>query len=147
MAGLRPQEGDILSGNILLKAVNVNTFPANTDRAANLVLCLFTTAAAATTNTSTYANINTNKVTGNGYADKSLTDGSWTDAGSGLFTYAAQTFTPSGGNWINIRGYAIHTNASGTGSPKLLAIEDDPNQPITVNNGSDYIITPQITFS
>jgi hypothetical protein len=143
MPGLRPQEGDILSGQILLKAQNTSTFQAATDRAANLKLCLYT-APSSITNTVTFSSFT--KVTGFGYADATLTDASWTNVNE-VFSYAAQTFTPVGGNWTGIYGYFIHTNAQGGGTTRVLACEQDPNAPITVNNGSDYIITPQITFS
>lgn len=143
MAGLRPQEGDTLSGAILLKAVNTATFQANTDRIANLTLALYT-APTSLSNTVTYASFT--KVTGNGYADKTLTDASWSNTNE-VFSYAAQTFTAAGGNWTGIYGYFIHTIKAGTGTNKVMACEQDPNAPITVNNGSDYIITPQITFS
>lgn len=143
MPGLRPQEGDVLSGQILLKSANILTYQSNTDRSSNLKLCLYT-APTSLTNTVTFASFT--KVSGSGYADASLVDGSWTNVNE-VFSYAATTFTPVGGNWTGIYGYFIHTNSAGSGTSRVLACEQDPNAPITVNNGSDYIITPQITFS
>jgi hypothetical protein len=133
MAGFRPDEGETVSLNVLLKRLL-------TDRDADLEIGLFTNAAPGETITEATL---TEPATG-GYARKTLTDGSWTESPQGQFNYAAQIFTPAGASWTGIQGYFIATKAAG-GTQRILAIEVDPNGPITVNDGNDYQITPQIT--
>ena len=132
MAGFRPDEGEVLSGNMLLKRVL-------SDRDANLEIGLFTNVAP--TETITEATIV--EPTGGGYARKTLTDGSWVEASS-VFSYAAQVFTPSGGDWAGVQGYFIATK-SAAGTQRLMVIEVDVNGPYTIFDGNDYTITPQIT--
>ena len=133
MAGFRPDEGETVSLAILLKRLL-------TDRDADLELGLFTNVAPGETITEATL---TEPATG-GYARITLTDASWTESPQSQFNYAQQTLTPSGANWTGIQGYFIVTKAAG-GVQRILAIEVDTNGPITVNDGNDYKITPQIT--
>ena len=132
MAGFRPDEGKLVSGNILLKRVLG-------DRDADLEIGLFTNAAPGATITE--ATIT--EPTGGGYARKTLTDANWTEAAE-VFSYIAQTFTPVGADWAGVQGYFISTKA-GVGTQRLIAIEEDTNGPYTILDGNDYAITPQIS--
>lgn len=133
MAGFRPDEGDVVSGEILLQRVL-------TDRDADLELGLFTNVSPGATITE--ATIT--EPTGGGYARKTLTDASWSET-SGVFSYAQQTFTATGSAMTgSIQGYFIATKAAG-GTPRLLAIEVDPNGPYTLAEDASYRVTPQIT--
>jgi len=134
MAGFRPNEGDTVSGQLLLKRTL-------TDRDADLELGLFTNASPGATITE--ATIT--EPTGGGYARIDLTDANWT--GTNPFAYAQQTFTASGGDMTgSIQGYFIATKAAG-GTQRLLAIEVDASGPYTLTDGDSYKITPNITFS
>ena len=133
MAGFRPDEGKVLSGNILLKSIT-------TDRPVDLEIGLFTNAAA----TETLTELAVTEPAGAGYARKSLTDANWTELAE-VFSYAVQTFTPVGGNWAGVQGYFIATK-SGGGTQRLIAVEIDPNGPFTILDGNDYAITPNITM-
>ena len=133
MAGFRPNEGEAVSGQMLLMR-------GFADRDADLEIGLFTTVAPG--ETITEATIV--EPAGNGYARKTLTDASWSEASS-VFSYATQTFTPSGGDWVGVQGYFIATK-SAVGTQRLLVVEVDGNGPYTIANGNDYAITPQITI-
>ena len=132
MAGFRPDEGKLVSGNLILKRTL-------SDRDADLEIGLFTDVAPAATITE--ATIT--EPVGAGYARKTLTDASWAEAAE-VFSYAAQTFTPTGGSWAGVQGYFIATKAS-AGTQRLIAVEVDANGPYTILDGNDYEITPQIT--
>lgn len=135
MAGFRPDEGETASLDILLQR-------DLTDRDADLELGLFTNAAPGETITAAALT----EPSGGGYARKTLTDGSWAESPQGQFNYAQQAFTPAGASWASVQGYFIVTKSAG-GTPRILAIEVDPNGPLTINDGNDYQITPQITAS
>jgi len=135
VAGFRPDEGETVSLEILLKRLLG-------DRDADLELGLFTNVAPGETITEAALT----EPAGGGYARITLTDGSWAESPQGQFNYALQAFTPVGANWTGVQGYFIATKAAG-GTPRILAIEVDPNGPITINDGNDYQITPQITAS
>ena len=94
MAGFRPDEGESLSLDILLKSTTIATFDTNADRGADLELGLFTNVSPA--ETITEATIT--EPTGTGYARKTLTDASWTGSGDSR-AYAQQTFTGGAGGW------------------------------------------------
>ena len=135
MAGISPDEGETLRGNVVLKRVL-------TDRDANLELGLFTN----TTAPETITEAAITEPSGTGYARKTLTDASWTESPQGQFNYAQQTFTGGAGGWTgSIYGYFINTIAGG-GTKRLVGIEVDPNGPYTINENDTYDITPQITF-
>ena len=132
MAGFRPDEGEVVSGEMLLQRVLG-------DRDADLEIGLFTNAAPGETITE----LTITEPTGGGYARKTLSDVSWTKAAN-VFSYAAQTFTPVGVNWTGVQGYFIATK-SAVGTQRLLVVEVDANGPYTIIDGNDYAITPQIT--
>ena len=141
-AGFRPDEGEILSGQMLLKNKWVSTFQTNADRVADLELLLFTNVAPG--ETITLATIT--EPTGTGYGRIVLTDATWTEADP--FTYAQQTFTAGSGGWSgSVQGYAIASKLGGTGTARLLAIEVDGNGPYTFAENDTYKITPQISFT
>lgn len=137
MVGFIPNEGETLRGQMVWAR-------ALTDRDADLELGLFTNSSPA--ESITEATIT--EPTGGGYARKTLTDGSWSDAdsnGDRVFSYAQQTFTPSGAAYSgSVQGYFIASISAG-GTQRLLAIEVDGNGPYTLNDGDDYNITPRIT--
>lgn len=141
-AGFRPDEGEILSGQMLLKNKWVSTFQVNADRIADLELLLFTNVAPG--ETITLASIT--EPTGTGYTRITLTDATWTEADP--FTYPQQTFTAGSGGWTgSVQGYAIASKLGGTGTARLLAIEVDGNGPYTFVEFDTYKITPQISFT
>lgn len=135
MPGFTPDESETLRGQIILKR-------DLTDRDADLELVLFTNVAPGETITAATLT----QPSGAGYAPITLTDADWTESPQGQFNQLVKTFTPSGGNWTGIQGYAVLTKAAG-GTPRILAIEVDPDGPITVNDGNDYAITLQNVFS
>ncbi len=79
---------------------------------------------------------------GNGYATKTLTGGSWSVSGNDA-SYAEQEFTASGGSWGAVYGYFIADGAT------LLAVESfkDGETPInfTIGDGSALRVTPKLT--
>jgi len=125
MAGKWCDEGENRALNILLGSTSVD---------ATLQLGLYT-------NTSEPAESDTLSAivepSGNGYARKDLTRGSWTIV-SDLAEYAEQTFTASGGAWGNVYGYFI------TVGGKLIAAEQFTNAPYNVTDGSNVKVTPKI---
>jgi len=129
MAGITPYEGDQLVGNLLYKNADV-------DRGTSLELLLFT---APTTLTKSMVLADLTEVTGYGYARKTLVDGSWTVNADGTVSYAQQTFTPSGGSWSNVQGYAIITTGT---APVILHIERGAGAPYTVADGQPFNVTP-----
>ena len=137
MVGLVPDEGEILRGNLLWRQ-------AEPDRGTDLDLLLFTGPAGAIAETIVAGDLTEPAV--GGYARITLTDANWTHAGGGVFVQPAQTFTPAGADWSGanaIRGYAVLSTGT---TPRILAIELDPNEPITVLDGNDYEVTPQMTM-
>ncbi len=140
MPGIVPDEGEQVFLDLALGAENVSTFNTNTDRGADLELGLFTNSSIS--DTTTLSSIV--EPTGGGYARITLTDGSWTSANP--MTYAVQQFSPSGAAYSgSVQGYFIATKPAGTGTARLLIIEDDTNGPYTLNDGDTYDITPQIS--
>ncbi len=77
-----------------------------------------------------------------GYARITLTDGSWSDIGGGVWEYPQQTFTPSGGDFGQVYGYAVVTTGT---TPRIIAIENHPDGPHNVTDGVNYRVTPRIT--
>ena len=135
MAGFVPDEGEALMGDLVFKR-------ALGDRDADLELGLFTNAAPGETITEATLT----EPTGTGYARKTLTDASWTGSADAR-AYAEQTFTGGSGGWTgSVQGYFIATKAA-SGTPRILAIEVDPNGPYTINENDTYKITPNITFA
>lgn len=82
------------------------------------------------------------EVSGNGYARKTLTRGSWVITGD-YAEYAEQTFLASGGDWGNTYGYFIATSSDDSG--KLMAIEhfDAVKE---INDSKGLKITPKMTI-
>lgn len=134
MAGFRPDEGDALARDILLKRLL-------TDRDADLELGLFTNVSPG----QSIAHSALTEPTGGGYARKTLTDATWSAANPSV--YPEQTFTATGGAMTgSIQGYFIATKSAG-GTQRILAIEVDPDGPITLNENDTYKITPSNTFA
>jgi hypothetical protein len=132
MAGFLPDEGETFIAEYVLKKTA-------TDRGTGLELGLFTNS---TVNETTKESDLT-EPTGTGYARKTLTDGSWTVSGD-TGSYAQQTFT-AGGDWTgDVRGYFIATTGT---TPRILAIEVDPNGPYTIKDADTYKVTPSITVA
>lgn len=134
MAGFIPNEGEDLRGALVWMR-------DLTDRDADLELGLFTNVAPGET-------IDLASITepaGGGYARKTLTDGNWTGDGSTGLSYAQQTFTVDpGGTWTDVQGYFIASKSAG-GTPRLLAIEVDPDGPYTFQGNDEYKVTPNIS--
>lgn len=133
MAGIIPNEGEALIANLIFKNADV-------DRGTNLQLGLFTN----TTAPETLALASVTEPTGGSYARKTLTDASWTGAAD-TRSYALQTFTATGSAFTgSIYGYFIATTGT---TPRLLAIEIDPNGPYTMAQNDAYDVTPNITVA
>jgi hypothetical protein len=133
MAGLLPNEGETLVANLVFKNADV-------DRGTDLELLLFTNASIDETITEAALT----EPSGTGYARINLTDASWTVTND-VASYAEQTFTAGAGGWTgSIQGYAIVTKGT---TPRIVAIEDDPNGPYTLNENDTYKITPNITVA
>jgi hypothetical protein len=134
MAGLIPDDGENLIANMIFKNADVN-------RGTSLQLGLFTNSTGVN---ETLALGSVTEPTGGAYARKTLTDASWTVTGA-IASYALQTFTATGSAFTgSIYGYFIATTGT---TPKLLAIEIDPNGPYTMAQNDSYDVTPNITVS
>ncbi len=81
------------------------------------------------------------ELSGNGYARKTLSRGTWTVSGS-ISTYAQQTFTASGGDWGSCYGYFIATSSDDSG--KLLCVEHFSDGPYDVDDTQSIKITPNL---
>jgi len=133
MAGILPNEGETLVGNLVFKNADV-------DRGTNLDLLLFTNS----TIDETITAATLTEPTGTGYARITLTDGSWTVTGD-VASYAKQTFTAGVGGWTgSVYGYAIVTKGT---TARIVAIEVDPSGPYTFLEGDKYDITPSVTIA
>jgi len=134
MAGLVPNEGETLMGELVFKN-------DESDRPADLEIGLMTD-----TQGETLAEATINEPTGTGYARQTLTDASWSVT-TGVASYAQITFTGGSGGWTgSVTGYFIATK-SGGGTQRLLVVEEDAGGPYTIGEGDTYKITPGITFS
>lgn len=102
----------------------------------NLELLLYTGPTSPTSAT-VYGDIT--EVSGFGYSRATLAAGSWTVNADGTVSFAQQSFTPSGGEWTGVRGYAIVTTE---GTPRILHIEQGPGAPYTVADGQPFLVTP-----
>lgn len=132
MAGFLPDEGETFIAEYVLKQTT-------TDRGTGLELGLFTNASVDETITAA----SLAEPSGAGYTRKTLTDGSWTVSGD-TGSYAQQTFT-AGGDWTgDVRGYFVATTGT---TPRILAIEVDPNGPYTIKEDDTYKVTPSITVA
>jgi len=113
-----------------------------TDRSANLILGLFinTSGLDATT---TWASSDITQPTLTGYAEKTLTDASWTVSG-GIASYAIQEWT-AGADWTDedVTGYYIRTQGT---TPRLVYIEMSGFSQVVANTFK-YKVTPNITMS
>lgn len=129
MAGIVPDEGEVLIANLVFKGGDVN-------RGSSLQLGLMINTSVS--ETTTLADIV--EPTGGTYARKTLADASWSVSG-GFVTYALQTFQPVGTSYAQpITGYFIATTGT---TPKLLAVEIDANGPYTIDTSSYYDVTPK----
>ena len=134
MAGFLPNEGEAFVADFVIKNVT-------TDRGTDLHLGLFTNSTGVD-ETITAAALT--QPTGTGYAQKVLTDASWTGSADAR-TYPVQTFTGGAGGWTgSIYGYYIITKGA---TPRILAIEIDTNGPYTIAENDTYAITPTITLA
>lgn len=139
MAGVTPNEGETVIGNLVYKS-GIGSYG---DRDADLELGLFTNSTGMD-ETMTEASIT--EPSGTGYARLTLTDGSWTITND-TASYAQQTFTGGAGGWTgSVYGYFIATKAAG-GTQRLLHFEIDPGGPYTINENDTYKVTPSITVA
>lgn len=133
MAGITPNEGETLCGNLIYKNADV-------DRGTILQLVLFTN----TSISETITEATLSQPTGGGYAPITLIDANWVVSGD-LSTYAQQTFTAGAGGYTGtIYGYAILTTGT---TPRILDIEVDGTGPYTMSENDTYKITPNITIA
>jgi len=133
MAGILPNEGETLIANLTFKG-------ADPDRGAALQLLLFTNISIGETTTAA----SLTEPVGTGYARITLADASWV-VGASVANYAAQLFTVGTGGWAgSVYGYAIVSTGT---TPRILAIETDPNGPFTMAAGDTYTVTPSITVA
>lgn len=134
LAGFRPNEGDLMSGKMLLSRFL-------TDRDADLELGLFIDVAPGPTITE--ATIT--PPVGTGYARINLTDATWDDLNPD--GYPLQTFTAGAGGWTgSVQGYFVATKAAG-GTQRLLIVEVDANGPYTFAANDTYDITLAVTMT
>lgn len=128
-----PNEGEALVADLVMKNVT-------TDRGTDLELLLFTNSSI----DETITEATLTEPTGTGYARKTLTDANWTGSAD-TRSYAKQTFTAGAGGWTgSVYGYAIVTKGA---TPRIIAIEVDPNGPYTFAENDAYDVTPNITLS
>jgi hypothetical protein len=109
MAGFSPNEGLNYLGNIIYKGATQE----------NLTLGLFTNVTDDLTETSVWADVT--QPSGSGYAEVSLTQGTFTVAADGFVTYPQQSWTANA-DWSpgTVYGYYVRNNA---GTPKLLHVQ------------------------
>jgi len=133
MAGFMPNEGDSFVANLIFKNITA-------DRGTGLQLLLFTNATVdATTTAATLT-----EPTGTGYARIALVDATWTEA-NGIASYPKQTFTGGVGGWTgSVYGHAVVTTGT---TPRILAIEVDPNGPYVIAENDNYDVTLNITVA
>jgi len=81
---------------------------------------------------------------GDGYARKTLSRGTWTVSGANA-SYAEQTFTASGGDWGDCYGYFIATSSDASG--KLMCVEQFSDGPYSVDDTESVKISPIIRTS
>lgn len=128
-----PNEGEALVADMVMKNVT-------TDRGTDLELLLFTNSSI----DETITEATLTEPSGTGYARKTLTDASWTGSGD-TRSYAKQTFTAGAGGWTgSVYGYAIVTKGT---TPRIVAIEVDPNGPYTFAENDAYDVTPNVTVA
>ena len=133
MAGLLPNEGEHLVANLLFKNADV-------DRGTDLDIGLFTN----TTAPETIDAASLTEPTGGSYARKTLTDASWTVTND-VASYALQSFVATGSAMTgSIYGFFIVTKGT---TPRIIAIEVDPNGPYTLAQNDQYDVTPNITVA
>ena len=126
MAGVTTLEGqDYISEVLYSKGTTPQT----------LVLGLFVDVAGVLVEASTWASVN--QASGGGYAEKSLTDGSWTIVSGGIATYPAQSWTGTEDWALPVYGYYIRTDE---GSPRLLHFEYSPAGLKAMANGDIYTV-------
>ncbi len=130
MPGIVPDEGEVLTANLVLKGGDAN-------RGTDLELGLFINTSVS--ELTVLADIV--EPTGGLYTRKTLTDANWSMTG-GIAVYPKQTFTPVATAYGQlIYGYFIATKGT---APKLLLIEVDPLGPYIIDTTSLYDITPRI---
>ena len=135
MSGKWVDEGENHVANILFGAISPDT---------TLYLGLYTAPISEPAETAVIGDLT--EPVGNGYARIALTRGSWVITDD-LAEYAQQTFTASGGNWGDVYGYFICDSLTGISAVKLLAVEQFPTAPYTLNDGDFVKITPKITVA
>lgn len=107
--------------NFVLKLFKSNTTPSNTDTAGTYTEADFT-----------------------GYSAITLTGASWSSNGSGVASYAQQTFTCSATSSNAIYGYFVVQTTSGV----LVYAERDASAPFNIaNNGDNIKIAPTFTVT
>lgn len=126
MAGITPTEGQDYIAEVLYSQ---GTAPQD------LSLGLFVNTAGVLTESSAYADIT--QASGSGYAEISLTAGSWSIATSGVATYPSQSWIATGDWAADVYGYYIRTMEA---TPRVLHFEYSPNGARTMENGNVYTV-------
>ena len=123
MAGFTVDEGQSYIGSVVYAAGTQETY----------TLGLFTNAPGALTTTSTWAAVT--QPSGSGYAEKTLSAGSFSVSATGVVTYPTQTWTATD-NWTgDVQGYYIRNN---NGTPKLVHVEYRDAGGFSMLNGRTY---------
>lgn len=125
MAGITPLEGQDYIAEVLYPQSLV---------AQTLILGLFTNTSGALTESSVWANIN--EPTGAGYAEITLSTGSWTVNSGGVSTYPQQVWTATADWNLPVYGYYVRTDE---GTPRIKHFEYNVGAR-TMSNGNVYTV-------
>ena len=126
MAGITPLEGQDYIAELLYPQSLV---------AQTLLLGLFTNTTGNLVEASTWANVT--QPTGGGYAEITLSTGSFTVNSGGVTTYPKQSWTASADWSADIYGYYVRTNE---GTPRLLHFEYNDAGARTMSSGNLYSV-------
>ena len=126
MAGITPLEGqDYIAELIYSQDVT----------ASNLELGLFVNTTGVLTESSVWTDVT--EASGTGYAEISLTAGSWTIASGGVATFAQQSWTATADWAADVYGYYIRTTEA---TPRILHFEYNPNGARAMATGNIYAV-------
>lgn len=126
MAGVTPNEGQDYIAEVLYSQ---GTSPQG------LTLGLFSNVTDSLTETSQWASVT--QASGTGYAEITLTAGSFSIASGGVATFPQQSWV-AGADWAaDVYGYYVRTNE---GSPRLLHFEYSPQGARVMTAGNVYTV-------
>lgn len=133
MAGITVNEGLSYFGNILYKGATQE----------DLTIGLFTNAAGSLTETSTWSNVT--QPSGTGYAEISLSQGTFVVDANGTVTYPQQQWT-AGADWTggDVQGYYIRNNNA---SPVLCHVQERDDGGFAMTNGRIYTVDLSVDSS